>query len=137
MKAAFFWVFAAVVCGCSAQEKPVVQPAAKASVKKSTAAGATVISADAPAPLLSGRSNPFLSLVEERSFLGKETVVELSWPVIDGIVYAPSASRVIVGASVLGVGDDLDGRQIVRIEPEAVYLRGKQGEYVLRLRNIQ
>lgn len=137
MKVALFWVFAVIVCGCSAQDKPVVQAAVKPSVKKITAVGATAISADAAMPPHSGRSNPFLSIVEERSLLGNEAVDELSWPVIDGILYGPSASRVLVGASVLGVGDELDGNQIVRIEPEAVYVRGKQGEYVLRLRNIQ
>ena len=82
------------------------------------------------------RANPFLTQEEENA--AKETGAKnpIDYHVLYGVLYSPNASRKIINGQILGVGDSIDNKTVIKIEPEAVILKDAQGEYIVRLKRI-
>lgn len=82
------------------------------------------------------RTNPFLSEKEEGALKSKEGKVEISYLNIAAIFYAPPYSKAIIEGRVVGEGDILDNKEIIKIEPEEIILKDTQGEYIIQLHAV-
>ncbi|MCG2711369.1 MAG: general secretion pathway protein GspB [Candidatus Omnitrophica bacterium] len=89
-------------------------------------------------PLESGEAlplneNPFLSAMERINF-GAETKEIIDYLTVTAIFHSEANSHAVIDGRVLREKDEIDGKEIVKIEPEEVILRDANGEYVLRLK---
>jgi mannose/fructose/N-acetylgalactosamine-specific phosphotransferase system component IIB len=82
------------------------------------------------------RANPFLSEKEEDALKSKEGKVEISYLNVAAIFYAPPYSKAIIEGRVVGEGDILDNKEIIKIEPEEIILKDTQGEYIIQMRAV-
>lgn len=88
------------------------------------------------------RSNPFLSLDEERNFFGPKeppAPIVLDYFNLSAIFYSQTktGSKAIINGMICEVGDEVDAvnsKKIAEIQPREVMLKGADGlEYLLRL----
>jgi hypothetical protein len=85
-----------------------------------------------------GRVNPFLSTKEEKA-LGEQGNSEfLEYLKVSAIFYSASSSRsrAIIGGKILVLGDTIDNKEIIKINPEDVVLEDSQGRYVAKMAEV-
>ncbi|MDD5669745.1 MAG: hypothetical protein PHE58_06955 [Candidatus Omnitrophica bacterium] len=105
------------------QQKPASQPEVKNEQKTE---------AEEPA----GRINPFLSLDEEEYFSSTQGRLMLNNAEVTAIFYSPPDSKAIINGYVVKKNDMFEGKEVLEINPEDVVLKDAQGEYIVRMRNI-
>ena len=83
----------------------------------------------------SKRTNPFLSEEEEKTF-GKSILID--YLLLSAILYSSfsSNSRAIINGQILKIGNYIDNKEVVKIEPEEVILKDDQNEYCVRLKKV-
>ncbi len=79
------------------------------------------------------RINPFFTSDEEESFKKTGNVTNLNYLNITAIFYNPENSKAVIDGRILAKGDFIDNKEIVKIEPEQVFLKDTEGEYVVKL----
>jgi len=108
-------------------------------------AGLTAQAAEQPAdkslsqgPSVVNRTSPFLTLQEERSLEKQGSTIPITYLEVTAVFYSSNAehSRVIIEGRVLAIGDTIDNKKIVAINPEEVILKDSQGYYVVRMKKI-
>ncbi|MFH0790320.1 MAG: hypothetical protein V2A64_01665 [Candidatus Omnitrophota bacterium] len=81
--------------------------------------------------------NPFLTR-EEEAFLkdtGKRIPIENI--MLSAVLYSQvEKSKAVINGRILKVGDLIENKQVIEIQPEAVVLKDTQGEYIVNLKNI-
>lgn len=82
------------------------------------------------------RVNPFLTQEEETALKETGAAIPISYLNLSAVLYSPQSSRAIINGQILGLGDSIDNKKVIRIEPEAVVLKDAQGEYIVRLKRI-
>jgi hypothetical protein len=87
---------------------------------------------------IEGRVNPFLSEKEEKALVELGNSIPLEYLRVTAIFYSAysSQSRVIIDGRVLVLGDSIDNKEIIKINPEDVVLEDSQGQYVARLAGV-
>jgi len=86
--------------------------------------------------------NPFLTAVEEKKFqdeLGRRDIVEISGALtLSAVFYSPySSSYAVINGRVLRERDKIDGKEIVKISGEDVFLKDSEGkEYFVKVKRI-
>ncbi|HRZ14945.1 MAG TPA: hypothetical protein P5110_05470 [Candidatus Omnitrophota bacterium] len=88
------------------------------------------------APLVPEAPNPFLTK-EEREIIKKRGILPvLDYLTVNAIIVSPSGSQAVIDGRILREGDIIDGKQIVRIEPEQVICKDSFREYMIRIGNV-
>lgn len=82
------------------------------------------------------KSNPFLTEEEERAFAEQGKRIPIDYFVLSAILYSSSASKAIINGRILEIGDYIDNKEIIEIQPEAVILKDSQSEYIVRLKRL-
>lgn len=80
--------------------------------------------------------NPFLTQEEEGVTKETGSFIPINYLSLSAVIYSPRESRAIINGQILKVGDNIDNKQVVKIEPEAVILKDAQGEYIVRLKKV-
>lgn len=88
-------------------------------------------------PLTQTASNPFLTKEEEQAFgeLGK--AIPIDYLHLSAILYSPLRSRAIIDGRILEIGDYIDNKEVIEIQPEAVILKDAQSQYIVRLKKVE
>lgn len=89
-------------------------------------------------PVAGSRTSPFLTLQEERSLEKQGSTIPIMYLEVTAVFYSSDAekSRVIIEGKVLAVGDTIDNKKIIAINPEEIILKDSQGYYVVRMKKI-
>ena len=84
------------------------------------------------------RSNPFLTQKEEKALINMGNVIILEYLNVSAIFYSPfdSQSRAIIDGKVLVLGNSIDNKEIMKINPENVVLEDSQGQYVAKMAEL-
>ncbi len=78
--------------------------------------------------------NPFLTPKEEVLFKeGKE----ISYLNLSAIFYSPSNKYAVIDGRIVKEKDTIDGKKVIKITPEQVYLEDCEGKYVVKLKSIR
>ncbi|MCX5708721.1 MAG: hypothetical protein NTY14_07140 [Candidatus Omnitrophica bacterium] len=87
---------------------------------------------------IEGRVNPFLTPKEEKAMVELGNALPLDYLQVSAIFYSgsPSQSRVIIDGKVLVLGDSIDNKEIIKINPEDVVLEDSQGHYVAKMAGV-
>jgi hypothetical protein len=85
--------------------------------------------------------NPFLTDEEEREFadLGEAALdaAPIDYLALSAILYSPSnKSRAVINGRILEIGSQIDNKEIIEINAEAVILKDAQAEYIIKLKKI-
>lgn len=83
--------------------------------------------------------NPFLTQEEEqeKELAGAGNRISLDYPILSAILYSSfQISKAIINGEILKIGDYIDNKEIIEIQPEAVILKDAQAQYIIRLKNI-
>ena len=86
-----------------------------------------------------GRLNPFLTKKEEKSLADTGKAIPLEYLKVSAIFYSAlnSQNRVIIDGKVLVLGDNIDNKAIIKINPEDVVLEDAQGQYVAKMAKLK
>jgi len=84
------------------------------------------------------RANPFLTQKEEKALVELGNALPLEYLQVSAIFYSSfsSQSRAIIDGKVLVLGDSIDNKEIVKINPEEVVLKDSQGRYVAKMAGL-
>ena len=84
------------------------------------------------------RTNPFLTQKEEKALVELGNALPLEYLQVSAIFYSSfsSQSRAIIDGKVLVLGDSIDNKEIVKINPEEVVLKDSQGRYVAKMAGL-
>jgi hypothetical protein len=84
------------------------------------------------------RSNPFLTQKEEKNLVEMGNAIPLDYLRVSAIFYSDfsSRSRAIIDGKVLVLGDSIDNKEIIKINPEDVVLEDSQGHYVAKMAGV-
>jgi hypothetical protein len=85
-----------------------------------------------------GRSNPFLTQKEEKALVEMGNAIPLDYLRVSAIFFSElnSRSRAIIDGKVLVLGDSIDNKEIIKINPEDVVLADSQGQYVAKMGQV-
>lgn len=146
-KVFFFILCLFLFIGCSKQEEVGTQETQETQATSQEAQGGQASQANvAPEPAkektdeaeqeVAKMRNPFLTEEEENAQKQTGTTIPIAYLTLSAVLYSPNASRAIVNGQILTVGDSIDNKEVVRIDPESVILKDAQGQYILRLKNV-
>ncbi len=87
---------------------------------------------------IEGRVNPFLTQKEEKVLAELGNAIPLEYLQVSAIFYSASSfqSRAIIDGKVLVLGDSIDNKEIIKINPEDVVLEDSQGHYVAKMTGV-
>jgi len=87
---------------------------------------------------LEARANPFLTQREEKALVELGNALPLDYLKVSAIFYSSfsSQSRAIINGKVLILGDSIDNKEIIKINPEEVVLKDSQGRYVAKMAGL-
>lgn len=87
---------------------------------------------------IEGRVNPFLTPKEEKALVELGNAIPLDYLQVSAIFYSAysSQSRAIIDGKVLVLGDSVDNKEIIKINPEDVVLEDSQGHYVAKMADV-
>ena len=87
---------------------------------------------------IEARTNPFLTQKEEKSLVEMGNAIPLEYLRVSAIFYSAlsSRSRTIIDGKVLVLGDSIDNKEIIKINPEDVVLEDSQGHYVVKMAGV-
>ncbi len=87
---------------------------------------------------IKGRVNPFLTQKEEKVMVEMGNVTILEYLNVSAIFYSSfnSQSRAIIDGKVLVLGNSIDNKEIIKINPENVVLEDSQGQYVAKMAEL-
>jgi hypothetical protein len=87
---------------------------------------------------IEGRVNPFLNPKEEKALVELGNAISLDYLQVSAIFYSEfsSQSRAIIDGKVLVLGDSIDNKEIIKINPEEVVLEDSQGHYVAKMAGV-
>jgi hypothetical protein len=87
---------------------------------------------------IEGRVNPFLTEKEEKTLVELGNAIALEYLRVSAIFYSgsPYQSRAIIDGKVLVLGDSIDNKEIIKINPEDVVLEDSQGHYVAKMTGV-
>jgi hypothetical protein len=80
--------------------------------------------------------NPFLTQEEEqeKELVGSGNRISLDYLILSAILYSSfHTSKAIIDGEILRIGDYVDNKEIVEIQPEAVILKDAQTQYIVKL----
>lgn len=81
--------------------------------------------------------NPFLTEEEESKLIDTGNLIPADYLTLSAVIYSTlNKSKAIVNGQILKMGDYIDNKEIVEIQPEAVILKDAQAQYIIRLKNI-
>jgi hypothetical protein len=85
-----------------------------------------------------GRVNPFLTAKEEKVLVELGNAIPLGYLQVTAIFYSASSSqsRAIIDGKVLVLGDSIDNKEVIKINPEDVVLEDSQGHYVAKMTGV-
>lgn len=85
------------------------------------------------------RANPFLTQKEEKALVELGNALPLDYLKVSAIFYSAivSQSRAIIDGKVLVLGDSIDNKEIIKINPEEVVLKDSQGRYVVKMAGLK
>lgn len=85
------------------------------------------------------RGNPFLTKKEEKAQVDMGNAIPLESLKVSAIFYSQlnSQNRVIIDGKVLVLGDNIDNKVIIKINPEDVILEDGQGQYVAKMAKLK
>lgn len=88
---------------------------------------------------VAARVNPFLTQGEEKALGELGNAIPLDYLQVSAIFYSAlsAQSRVIIDGKVLVLGDSIDNKEIIKINPEEVVLKDSQGRYVAKMAGLQ
>jgi hypothetical protein len=84
------------------------------------------------------RVNPFLTRKEEKALVELGDIIPLEYLKVSAIFYSEQTSRsqAIIDGKVLVLGDNIDNKEIIKINPEDVVLEDSQGKYVAKMSGV-
>lgn len=81
--------------------------------------------------------NPFLTREEEASLKDTGKRVPIENLMLSAVIYSQlEKSKAVINGQILRVGDLMENKEVIEIQPEAVILKDTQSEYVVRLKTI-
>lgn len=81
--------------------------------------------------------NPFLTEEEENELVDTGNLIPADYLILSAVIYSSlNKSKAIVNGQILKMGDYIDDKEIVEIQPEAVILKDARAQYIIRLKNI-
>lgn len=79
--------------------------------------------------------NPFLTEEEEREAVDLGNAISIDYLALSAIIYSTfNKSKAIINGQVLKIGDYVDNKEIIKIQPEAVILKNAQAQYIVKLK---
>lgn len=145
-KAFFLIVCLFLFISCSRQEETVTQDSQDGQEQPGESQGQTSQTdiapetqkekAKEPVQDFAKMRNPFLTQEEENDLKQIGTTIPINYLMLQAVLYSPNASRAIINGQIVVVGDSIDNKKVIRIEPEAVILKDAQSEYIVRLKGV-
>lgn len=80
--------------------------------------------------------NPFLTSEEKEYFEDTRKETRIDYLNLTAVFYSPLNSKAIIEGRIYKVGDIVDNKKIVEINPEEVMLEDSQGAYVIALKPV-
>ncbi|MEK7578605.1 MAG: hypothetical protein AAB456_02710 [Patescibacteria group bacterium] len=81
--------------------------------------------------------NPFLTEEEENELIDTGNLIPADYLILSAVIYSSlNKSKAIVNGQILKMGDYVDNKEIIEIQPEAVILKDARAQYIIRLKNI-
>ena len=95
--------------------------------------------------------NPFLTEEEEKEVIDTGNLIPADYLILSAVIYSSfpaersetgsrlrreNKSKAIINGQILKMGDYVDNKEIVEIQPEAVILKDARAQYIIRLKNI-
>lgn len=81
-------------------------------------------------------ANPFLTKEEEIIYSGRVKGQVISNPGLSAIFYSAGKKKVVINGKIFQIGDLVDNKEIVEINPKEVILEDAKGKYILKSKDV-